>query len=65
MLNNFTWKKIKKLEKEYNKIIRWEEIKIDKGVYKYNYYVYNIYGALEFKANSLEDLTDTLHLYYD
>ena len=65
MLNNFTYRKIKMLEKKYNKIIRYEEIRIEKGVYKYNYYVYNKICDFEFKANSFEDLKNTLQLYYD
>lgn len=65
MLNNFTYRKLKMLERKYNKIIRYEEIRIDKGVYKYNYYVYNKIGDFEFKTESFEDLKSTLQLYYD
>ena len=64
MINNFIWKKIKALEKEFDVIIRYEEIRIEKGVCKYNYYVYTKYGHLEFKACSFEDLKETLYLYY-
>lgn len=64
MINNFIWKKLKALEKQFGVIIRYEEIRIEKGVYKYNYYVYSKYGKLEFKAEGFDDLKDSLYLYY-
>lgn len=65
MINNFIWKKIKLLEKKYNIIIRYEEIRIQKGLYKYNFYVYQKNGKFEFKADNYDELKTTLQLYYD
>lgn len=54
------FKTIKKLNKEYN-------VNIIYNIHDVNnkYYVYSKAGALEFKAHDLQDLINTLHLYYD
>ena len=54
------FKTIKRLSKNYN-------VNIMYNIHDANnkYYVYSKAGALEFKAHDLQDLINTLHLYYD
>ena len=65
MINNFIWKKLKALERKYNLIIRYEEIRIQKGLYTYKFYVYQNNGKFEFKADNYDELQSTLKMYYD
>ena len=55
-----TQRVIKRLKQKYN-------VNIIYNIHDANnkYYVYSKAGALEFKAHDLQDLINTLHLYYD